>query len=210
MNMIRFPLMVLAIAILASGISTLAARAQDDPEHAAGHDKEAMQKAEKKISEAMATLSPEDQKLAANQRFCPIMQYSRLGSMGTPIKVMLEGKPVFVCCKNCLVAAKKDGKATLLIAEKLTNVSATLAKLPVEERMAIEAQKYCPVQNKNLLGSMGAPVKLEIDGEPVYLCCKGCTGKAQGNPTGTLAKVEELKKAGMAEDHHGDDHDKDK
>lgn len=202
MNSIRFPLMVLAIAVFASGFSTPAASAQDDHEPAAGHDKEAMQKAEKKISEAMASLSPEDQKLATTQRFCPIMEYGRLGAMGTPIKVMLEGKPVFDCCKNCVAEAKKDGQTTLLIAQKLTKVSAVLAKLPVEERMAIEAQKYCAVMDKNLLGSMGAPVKLEIDGEPVYLCCKGCTGRAQANTTATLAKVEELIKAGLTEDPH--------
>ncbi len=216
--MIRFPLTVLALAVLAAGFGTLTASAQTEKahdkhgdaashEHAAGQDEShaTMEKAEKAISTALATLSPEDQKLAAAQRFCPIMEYSRLGSDGAPVKIMISGKPVFVCCKGCVDEANKDGQATLKKAQTLTKVSATLAKLPMEERMAIEAQKYCAVQNNNFLGTMGAPVKLEIDGKPVYLCCAGCKKKAEADPAATLAKVEELKHAGMQEDHgaHG-------
>ncbi len=49
---------------------------------------------------------------------------------------------------------------------------------------------------------MGAPIKLELDGKPVFLCCKGCVAKAEANPAATLAKVEELRHAGMAGDDH--------
>ena len=56
---------------------------------------------------------------------------------------------------------------------------------------------------------MGAPIKLELDGKPVYLCCSGCTKKAQADPAATLAKVEELKQAGMKQDHDHADHDHD-
>jgi hypothetical protein len=100
--------------------------------------------------------------------------------------------------------ALKDGAKTLKTVEKLRDSTATLAKLPMEERMAAEAQKYCAVVNSSFLGSMGAPLKLEIDGKPVYLCCGGCTKKAQADPAGTLAKAQELVKAGTPEGH---DHD---
>lgn len=53
------------------------------------------------------------------------------------------------------------------------------------------------------------PVKLELDGKPVYLCCKGCAGKAQANPAATLAKVEELKDAAKHEGHDHSDHEHD-
>ena len=202
MRMLRFlTLAVVAVAVIASGFDAATLVAQEKHEHAASHDHEAMKKAEQKITDALKSLSPEDQKLAATQRFCPVMTYDRLGAMGTPLKVMIEGKPVFLCCKACVEDAQKDGAATVKTVEKLRDSTATLAKLPMDERMAVEAQKYCAVVNTSFLGSMGAPIKLVLDGKPVYLCCGGCTKKAQANPAATLAKVEELKKAGTLEGH---------
>ena len=32
-----------------------------------------------------------------------------------------------------------------------------------------------------------------LKGQPVFLCCKDCVEKAQGNPDKTLAKIKELK-----------------
>jgi len=94
----------------------------------------------------------------------------------------------------------------LAIVNKLTKASGVLAKLPAQERAAAEAQKYCAIANKNFLGSMGAPIRLEVSGEPVYLCCKGCVAKAKADPAGTLAVVEALKKAGTHDDHEHGDH----
>ncbi len=172
-----------------------------------GHDHDAM-KAEKKIAGSLAKLSVEDSKLAAAQRFCPVMEYGRLGAMGTPIKLMLEGKPVLVCCKGCVSDANKDAKATLARAQKLTAASAELAKLSPEDRAAAESQKYCAIAAGSFLGGMGAPIKLELDGKSVFLCCKGCVAKAQANPAATLAKVEELRHAGMEADDHDHEHPK--
>ena len=163
---------------------------------------------EKEIAESLAELSAADRKLVQAQRFCTMMEYSRLGAMGTPVKVMVDGKPVFVCCESCVEEAVKGGEDTLVKAKALTESSAVLAKLSKEDRAAAEAQKYCAIQTKGLLGSMGAPIKLDLNGKPVFLCCKGCTGKAKANPKATLAKVAELKKAGEQDQHgeheHGD------
>jgi hypothetical protein len=200
--------LALALGMIASALGINSVFADDGPGHAAGHDHDAT-KAEKKISDALAPLSPTDRKQAEAQRFCPMMEHSRLGAMGTPVKLVIDGKPVFVCCKGCVDDAKEGGQVTLKTAQKLTEASAVLAKLPAKERAAFEAQKYCAIQSKNLLGSMGAPIKLDLKGKPVYLCCKGCTAKAQADPAATLAKVEELKKAGMGDGHdhkHADGH----
>ncbi len=35
------------------------------------------------------------------QRFCPVLSENRLGVMGTPVKLMIDGQPVFVCCGGC-------------------------------------------------------------------------------------------------------------
>ena len=45
-------------------------------------------------------LSAEDQALADQQQVCPVTNLP-LGSMGAPVKVMLGGKPVFICCERC-------------------------------------------------------------------------------------------------------------
>jgi hypothetical protein len=47
----------------------------------------------------------------------------------------------------------------------------------------------CPVTGTSL-GSMGVPVKIALRGKPVYLCCKGCIGKAKRDPDGMLRKLE--------------------
>lgn len=154
--------------------------------------------AEMKIADALAKLPAEDRKLAESQRFCAVLERNRLGVMGTPVKVMIEGKPVLLCCKGCVAEATKSGKQTLQKAEKLKKVSAELAKLSPADRASAESQKYCAIAEGSLLGGMGAPVKLVLDGKPVFLCCQGCTRKAQANPAATLAKVDELRKAGAA------------
>ena len=188
-------IVALAIGMFACGLRGVPTSAHDGVDH----------DVEKKIAEALAGLSSEDQKLVIAQRFCPVMTHSRLGGMGTPVKVMIEGEPVFLCCKGCVKNAIKGGKETLKTARKLKDVSATLSKLSSKERAAVELQKYCAVANTSFLGSMGAPIKLELDGKPVYLCCEGCEGKARANPQATLAKVEQLKKAVQHGDHaHAD------
>jgi hypothetical protein len=173
--------------------------------HADGHEHNAM-KAEKEISKALATLSDADRKQAEAQRFCPIMQYTRLGSDGAPHKVMIGGASVFVCCEGCIEHAKEGGKATLAMVQKQIKASATLAKLPAHERAAAESQKYCAIMNKNFLGSMGAPIRLDIGGKPVYLCCKGCVKRANADPAAALAKAEALRKAGHEDGHEGSGH----
>ena len=39
--------------------------------------------------------------LAEQQRTCPILKDSRLGSMGPPVKLTLDGETVFLCCSGC-------------------------------------------------------------------------------------------------------------
>lgn len=196
----RLLIPALALGLFVGRLNTSFVVAHDE------HDPAAVQKADKKIADAIASLQAPDQKLAAAQRFCPHMEHTRLGAIGTPVKVVIEGKPVFVCCKSCVEKAKKDASATLKKAQGLVTASATLAKLPAGDRAAAEEQKYCAVMNKSLLGSMGAPIKLELDGKAVYLCCAGCNKKAQSNPEGTLARVAELKKAASEEGHDHADH----
>ncbi|MBX9582357.1 MAG: hypothetical protein K2X87_18805 [Gemmataceae bacterium] len=70
--------------------------------------------------------------------------------------------------------------------------AANLAKLPADDRARAEAQKVCPVTGEPL-GSMGVPVKLTLQGEAVFVCCKGCVGKAEADPDRTLKAVADAK-----------------
>jgi hypothetical protein len=66
-----------------------------------------------------AKLSPEDRKLVEAQEWCAINSSDRLGEMGPPIKVMVKGQPVFLCCKSCEKSALKDPDKTLAKVEEL-------------------------------------------------------------------------------------------
>jgi hypothetical protein len=61
---------------------------------------------------ALAGLGPEDRRLAEAQRQCPVSG-EPLGSMGTPVKVMVKDQPVFLCCKNCVKKALAAPDRTL-------------------------------------------------------------------------------------------------
>jgi hypothetical protein len=171
------------------------------------------------ITQALARLSADDRKIAEKQQFCPILPDNKLGAMGVPVKVMLENQPVFLCCDGCKKQAQDNPKETLAKVRKLkephshspgtsphgmpaaqkkdpeAKIQAALAKLSDTDRNLAAEQRFCVVLPKNRLGSMGTPVKLDINGKPVFLCCEGCRDDALADPEATLKKVESLKTA---------------
>jgi hypothetical protein len=74
---------------------------------------------EAEIAANLAKLKPEDRKLAEAQWLCPVMDDTRLGAMDVPPKVMIKGRPVFVCCKGCVKKALADPDKTLAKVEEL-------------------------------------------------------------------------------------------
>jgi Cu(I)/Ag(I) efflux system membrane fusion protein len=73
---------------------------------------------EKKAKSEVAKLAEPDRLLAQAQRVCPITN-QLLGSMGVPIKLVLKGQPVFVCCEGCVAEAKTNETQTLAKVEEL-------------------------------------------------------------------------------------------
>lgn len=72
---------------------------------------------EEPAEEAAAELSAEDQALVEAQIFCPVG--GKLGGMGTPVKVMVGEKPVFICCEHCREPLLEDPEKYLAeLAEK--------------------------------------------------------------------------------------------
>jgi hypothetical protein len=78
-------------------------------------------------------------------------------------------------------------------------VAAERAKLSPGDRASVEAQEWCVVQTDERLGAMGAPIKLDVKGQTVFVCCKSCKKKAEADPDKTLAKLDELKAKARAE-----------
>jgi hypothetical protein len=74
-----------------------------------------------------------------------------------------------------------------------SKIKANLAKLDPADQKLAEEQKFCAVDNENRLGVMGAPFKVMVKDEPVFLCCDGCKKTALADPDKTLAKVKELR-----------------
>ena len=79
------------------------------------------------------------------------------------------------------------------------DVAAQRSKLSPEERSLVEAQEWCVIMDDVQLGEMGPPIKFDIKGQTVFVCCQGCKKKAERNPDKTLAKVEEVKAKVKAE-----------
>lgn len=74
-------------------------------------------------------------------------------------------------------------------------IDSALTQLSDADRLLAKSQRFCAVQTSNRLGSMGVPVKLEIEGRPVFLCCDGCEKKARSHPQETLANVDRTRAA---------------
>jgi Cu(I)/Ag(I) efflux system membrane fusion protein len=182
---------------------------------------------EAKIAANLASLPPSDRELAEQQRFCAVLTASPLGSMGPPLKLSLGGQTVFLCCSGCkkqaeanpqkaadrarelrskappkndqprLPQAARSGASTKADPEEQT-IQDELAKLPPSDRQAAAKQRLCPIAETNRLGSMGPPVKVELLGQSVFLCCEGCEEAAKVDPQGTLARVAQLRAASPA------------
>lgn len=167
---------------------------------------------DEKIQANLAKLSAKDREQAETQKRCPIRK-APLGSMGTPVKILIKGQPVFLCCSGCRDQAFQNPSKTLETAEKFKTathgdhgspdveekalIRKYLDKLPPQDRKLAETQKFCVIHKKNLLGSMGVPHKVMIQGQPVFLCCEGCEDDAAANPGQTLKDLKKLRqKAG--------------
>lgn len=50
---------------------------------------------------------------------------------------------------------------------------------PSDQRMALQ-QKTCPVTG-DLLGSMGKPIKVNVNGRSVFVCCQGCVAEVRAS-----------------------------
>lgn len=74
-----------------------------------------------RLQVALAALDQGDQTGIARQRVCPVTG-AALGSMGDPIKVLVGGQPLYLCCKGCLGKVESAPEAYLRKAGQVSQV----------------------------------------------------------------------------------------
>lgn len=70
----------------------------------------------------------------------------------------------------------------------MEKMAETLANFQEEDRQSAMKQHFCPVSGE-MLGTMGKPEKVEVDGQSVWICCDGCKDKLLADPEMYLAKL---------------------
>ncbi len=70
----------------------------------------------------------------------------------------------------------------------MEKMKAELAKLSPEDAASAEKQHICPVSGE-MLGTMGPPQKVEVNGQQVWICCDGCKEAIVKDPEKYLAKL---------------------
>jgi membrane fusion protein, copper/silver efflux system len=111
-------------SIYFGGTGSKAESSEPAPRSSVTNDREAQ------IRDNLAKLSTQDRALAAQQVFCAVLQESRLGTMGVPLKLQIEGTTIFLCCPGCRAQALSDPKATLARAARLRDAHSPTAGVP--------------------------------------------------------------------------------
>lgn len=70
----------------------------------------------------------------------------------------------------------------------MTKARAELAKLVPEDAASAEKQHDCPVSGE-MLGMMGPPIKVDVNGRQVWICCPDCKDALLEKPDEYLAKL---------------------
>jgi hypothetical protein len=116
---------LLSAALLTAGCTQEPAKTpnEDKPAESAGEEKAsaAADDEETAIAAEIAKLPEAEQAAAIAQKYCPVSVMdggdNRLGSMGMPFKVTLEGQDVYLCCEGCQELAEKEPAKTLATVE---------------------------------------------------------------------------------------------
>jgi YHS domain-containing protein len=149
------------------------------------------------VQQVPATL--EDTKAIVKQAVCPVMD-EPLGSMGHPIKMLVDGKPIFLCCKGCIKRVQADPAKYLAMVHVETpeksvpasseSIRPGVYKVTAADAPFIAAQKICPVMEEPL-DAMGGPYKVDAGGKAVYICCPGCAKLIIADPGKYIAMLAE-------------------
>ena len=101
---------------------------------------------------------------------CPVMG----GAIDKSVYVDHAGKRIYMCCKGCIAAVKKDPETYI---KKLESDGITMATL----------QTTCPVTG----GKIDKRLYVDHAGKRIYLCCKGCVDPVQKDPAKFVKAMED-------------------
>ncbi|MDR3634863.1 MAG: efflux RND transporter periplasmic adaptor subunit [Isosphaeraceae bacterium] len=133
--------------------------------------------------ERLAALHPADASLrktgltVEEQKICPVTD-AELGSMGDPVRVEVDGQKLWTCCDACPPKVKARPAQYLAKLAAVRPRTTTTALVP----------NICPVTGAKL-GSMGAPVPVEVNGKTILTCCAACPPKLKADPARYLARL---------------------
>ena len=103
------------------------------------------------------------------QTVCPVMG----GKINKSLYVDYKGQRIYMCCKGCTAALKKDPVKYI---KKIVARGETPAKL----------QTTCPVMG----GKINRKQYVDHDGKRIYVCCPGCIPKIKAAPQKYISKLE--------------------
>jgi Cu(I)/Ag(I) efflux system membrane fusion protein len=96
-----------AAALVAGGAFGLVGCSSKPAAAPAAADAAAKETSATSIPAGFEKLSEADRAAALAQKVCPVSD-EKLGEMGTPFKVTVKGRDVFLCCPNCKEDLLKD------------------------------------------------------------------------------------------------------
>lgn len=111
------------------------------------------------------TLSEADVALVAEQKICPVGG-SELGSMGTPIKVMVGERAVFLCCDGCKDALLADPDKYLAILDNPATEEAPEGQAEEAAPTEAESTEAAPVETDEVTPSEEAPAAEDAPAAP--------------------------------------------
>ena len=97
------------------------------------------------------------------QGYCPVLN-TRLGSMGVPVKIVLEGQPVLLCCKNCVKQARanlESSQANLDYTRITSPEDGVIIDRKIDPGQTVAAQKQ--VEQVTIMNNKNEAVTLYID-----------------------------------------------
>lgn len=147
----------------------------------------------------VALLEESDQAGLAQQKVCPVTG-NPLGSHGTPIKLLVGGQPLYLCCRGCIEDVRKapERYAKYLPTssrereeaappKRPQSLALSVAQATPSDLPAIQRQEVCPVLGSRL-GAHGTPIKITRGDQSLFVCCSACVRRVQENPDSYFAQ----------------------
>lgn len=139
------------------------------------------------LSVNVVPLTEADRPLIERQRICPVMD-AGLRDHGTPIKLLVNNQPLYLCCEGCIEEVQKNPQhyvnklAQLAAAESVTPPAILINYAKESDRPAAMRQGRCPLSGQPF-GGPAAPLKIVAEGRELFVCCATCARELEQNPS---------------------------